>query len=475
MSGSEVSQQVGTPTAKRGTKRLSLHQFFGYGAGDTAYNLSFSLAISFLPIYWTDVALISPAIAGAIFLVMRFVDAFTDVLIGSVIDRTSTRLGKFRPYILFGSVPLIVVTVLAFAMPGSVHGTAWAVVWAAATYFLLGSVFCTLVNVSYGSLAAAMTDNRDERARLALFRTIGAAIMQIIVAVAITPMIEANQGDPEALQSSLIWTISLLGIAALALYLFLFLTSRENVERKQPKVNLRDALRTLRMNRALQMLGLISVVYLTGLFGFNGVLVYYARDIMGDARYLALFSVALHGMIILFGWAVPRMIRAVGKPRLLQCGGFFGIAGCIIFFVAPGGVVWIAFLGAVLVGVSSGLVNTLMWNLEADTVDYGEWRTGFRSEGSTYGVFSFMRKAAQALGGAAGVWVIGWFGYQGAAAVQTDAALFGIRAAAGVVPALLFFLAAVLMQFYPLSEAKFRTVQRELDGGGTEAAAANSG
>lgn len=456
-------QVPSTSTPARGTPRLATRQLFGYGAGDTAYNLTFSLAISFLPVYYTDVALISPAIVGVIFLVMRFVDAFTDILIGSVVDRTSTRMGKFRPYILFGSVPLILTTVLAFAMPGSLHGTGWAVVWAAVTYFLMGSVFATIVNIPYGSLASAMTDNPDERARLALFRTLGSAVMQVAVAVAISPVLQANEGDPEALQSSLIWTISLLGIAALGLYLFLFFTSRENVERKQKRVSLREALGTLRMNRALQMLGLVSVIYLVGLFGFIGVLVYYVRDILGDARYMAIFAVVLYGMIIAFGWAIPALIRRLGKPRLFQLGAVVGVVGSLLFLLAPDGVLWVGFVAAVLVGTSSGLVNTLMWNLEADSVDYGEWQSGLRTEGTTYAVFSFVRKLAQALGGAIGVWIIGWFGYQGGAEMQSDSALWGIRVATGAIPAVCFGIAAVLMIFYPLNDAKFRRIQAELD------------
>lgn len=198
--------------SQRGAKRLSARQFFAYGGGDTANNLAFSLALSFLPLYYTDVALISPATVGLIFLVMRFVDAITDILIGSLIDRTHTRFGKFRPWILAGSVPLVITAILAFSMPATLHGTTGAVVWAMITYFLMGSLFFTIVNIPFGSLAAAMTDNKDERAKLAVFRSIGAAIMQVTVAVAISPAIQANRGDPEALQSALTWTISLLGL-----------------------------------------------------------------------------------------------------------------------------------------------------------------------------------------------------------------------------------------------------------------------
>lgn len=446
----------------RGAKRLSLTQYFGYGAGDMANNLAFSLAITFLPLYYTDVAGISPGVVATIFLIMRFIDAFTDIVIGSVIDRTNTRWGKFRPYILFGSVPLVLTVILAFSMPGSLQGTTGAVVWASVTYFLMGSVAYTTVNIPYGSLAAAMTDNGEERSRLAVFRTVGSALMQITTALAISPALQANRGNPDALQSSLTTTVTLLGIVAVLLYAFLFLVSRENVERKIPRVGLKDSLRTLGANRALQALAVISIVYLTGVFGLSGMLAYYARDVLGNARYLAVFGPMLFGMILVFGWAIPRVARKVGKPRLFQIAALIGVVGSAILWLTPANSFGFAVVAFILVGTSSGVVNTLMWNMEADAVEYGEWKTGFRSEGTTYAVFSFMRKMAQALGGSLGLWIVGWFGYQGGVAVQSDEALQGIRVAAGLLPAACFLLAAVLVQFYPLTDERHKQILTDL-------------
>lgn len=450
------------PSSGRGARQLTTKQFFGYGAGDTANNLAFSLAISFLPIYYTDVALISPGIVGAIFLTMRFVDAITDVLLGTVVDRTNTRWGKFRPYILFASVPLVILAVLAFSIPSAFHATNWAVVWAVVTYFLMGSVAFTLVNIPYGSLAAAMTDNSQERSKLAVSRSIGAALMQVTVAVAISPALEANRGDPDALQSALTRTVGALGIVAILLYLFLFLTSRENVERSIPQVGFKDSLRTLGQNRALQALGGISVIYLTGLFGGIGILAYYTRDVMGDARYLGLFATILYGMVLIVGWFIPPLAAKFGKPRVFQIGGFLGALGALILWRVPSDLIVVAVIAVVFIGISSGLVNTLMWNMEADAVEYGEWKTGLRSEGTTYAIFSFVRKMAQALGGAVGIWIIGWFGYQGGQVVQSESAIEGIRLAMGLLPAVVFALAAVLMQFYPLTDDRHRQILLDL-------------
>ena len=197
---------------------------------------------------------------------MRFVGAFTDILIGSVIDRTNTRMGKFRPHIMVFCVPLVLSAVLAFS-PAGLRGTNGGLIWAVVTCFLLGSVFYTLVNIPYGSLAAAMTGNSQDRSKFALARTIGTGIMQIVTAVAISPAIQQFAGDPDGLQATLTRTIALLVI-----------TSRANVERRIAEVGLKESLQTLAANRALQTLAGISVVYLAGLFCVTGILIYYARD-----------------------------------------------------------------------------------------------------------------------------------------------------------------------------------------------------
>ncbi len=452
----------GLPAPERGASRLKPIQYIAYGGGDMANNLAFSLSISFLAVYYTDVALLAPATVGLIFLAMRFVDAFTDVIIGSVIDRTNTRMGKFRPYIMVFCVPLVLSAILAFSMPAGLRGTDGALIWAVVTYFLLGSVFYTLVNIPYGSLAAAMTDNSQDRSKLALARTLGSGIMQIVTAVAISPAMQQFVGDPDGLQAALTRTIALLGAGALVLYAFLVITSRENVERRVAKVSLKESFRTLAANRALQALAGISVVYLAGLFCLTGILIYYARDVLGDARYMIWFSPLMFGMIVVLGWSIPILSQRLGKPRVFQIAALVGVVGGLLMGLLGRDALAMAFVGVTLIGASSSFVNTLMWNMEADAVEYGEWKTGIRNEGTTYAIFSFVRKMAQALGGWAGLWLIGVFGYVPGAAAQPDSAITGISLAAGIVPAAFFLLSAILVQFYPLTDKRHAQILLDL-------------
>lgn len=460
MSSTQLTQPA--PPSASGARRLTFRNFLGYGAGDMANNLSFSLVLTFLPLYLTDVALISPATVASIFLIMRFIDAFTDLLIGAAVDRTKTRWGKFRPYILVFSVPLAIVAVLVFSMPRSLYGTSGAVVWASVTYFLLASVFFTLVNVPYGSLAAAMTQDNDERAKLATFRSVGAAIMQVITALAISPAIRANQGDPEALQRSLTITVTLLAVIAVALHVFLYLTTFEQVERPNSKVRFADAVRTLAGNRALLHLCLAAALFLTALFTQIGLIAYYVRDVYGDIGYTPVALTLIYGMVILLGPFVPKLIGTFGKRSVFVVSTLSGaVGGVVLYFAASGATVVVTF-GFFLLGICSGVCNLLMWNLEADTIDYGEWKRHERTEGTTYAVFSFTRKMGQSIGGAVGLWIIGMFGYVGGISEQSPEAIEGIRIATGLVPAALFVVTAIVMTRYPLTEKVLKSVVEEL-------------
>src|SRR6478752_6489783 len=168
-------------------KKLNKLSIVGYGAGDAANNLAFTTATMFLLVYYTDVAGISAAAAGTLLLVVRVFDAFADVFAGRIVDRTySKRFGKFRPFILFGSLPLLLLSVATFSVPQI--GESGMLLYAYLTYAALGLAY-SLVNIPYGSLAGAMTRNPSERAKLGTARTVGAAVVGAFIGIFIAPMI----------------------------------------------------------------------------------------------------------------------------------------------------------------------------------------------------------------------------------------------------------------------------------------------
>src|SRR5829696_4247678 len=440
--------------------RLGPLQYLGYAAGDAANNLAFSMTSMFLLVYYTDVAGISAAAAGTLFLLIRIWDGFADIFAGRTVDRTMTRWGKFRPFFLFGAAPLMLLAFATFTLPGVVNGSGLTLLVAYLTYGLLGLAY-SLVNIPYGSLASAMTQRPEERGRLASFRMIGTALTGILLAFVVAPQVKRYTGDPDGFQHSLAITMGVFAVVGFGLYMFLFATSRETVQRDVASVSMRQSFDTLRHNRPLVMLCVASLAFLTALFSLQTVQVYYARDVLGNANLLTLLTVLSVGSIFVIAPLIPRLVTAIGKKKAFLGFGVVGVAAGVGITLSPPSVVWVPLLFFALMGISTAGVNTLMWALEADTVEYGEWKTGVRTEGITYALFSFTRKLGQAVGGALAAFVIALGGYVGGVAAQSQSAVDAIRYASGFAPAIFILIGIAIFFRYPLTEQTFATMVAE--------------
>ncbi|MBA8989026.1 glucuronide carrier protein [Curtobacterium pusillum] len=436
--------------------KLSKTSIIGYGAGDAANNLAFTTATMFLLVYYTDVAGISAAAAGTLLLVVRVFDALADVFAGRIVDRTySKRFGKFRPFLMFGSVPLLLLTVATFSVPQI--GESGMLIYAYLTYAALGLAY-SLVNIPYGSLAGAMTQVGTERAKLASARSIGAAVTGAGLGIFLAPHIV-----PGADLQTLFTIVTLcFVVVGTAMYFFTALTAKERVQRTVAHVTMRQSFRTLKSNKPLLLLCLSSFVFLTGMLALSTVQLYYLRDVLGAVSLYPLIS--LIQLALTFGLAafMPKVVRAFGKKTAYIAGGAVMVIGGIVIMVAPQSMPAIGFTGLVVAYVGLVSVNMLVWALEADTVEYGEWKTGVRTEGITYALFSFTRKTGQAVGGALAAYALAWGGYSAGAATQSAHAEFGIRAATGLIPAVGALVAIAIMLLYPLTDKRHAQIVAEV-------------
>jgi glucuronide carrier protein len=441
--------------APRVTK-LRPGQYLGYAAGEVANNLTFQMVSAFVLIYYTDVAGISAAAAGTLLLLVRVWGGFTDLLAGRSVDKSSTRWGKFRPYLLFGPLPLLALLVAVFSIPAGL-GDGGKLAWAFASYALFSLAY-SFVNIPYGSLSAALTQEPEARAKLSSARAVSASLTILVIAAVVSPQI-AGASD---LQRSLTITTVIFAAIGLALYLWCFATSREAVRRDSDKVAMRDTVGMIARNRPLVLLCASSLLFLTGMFSLTTVAVFYARDVLGNADlYIVMTTVQTIAMVAAAAF-IPKVVETIGKKRAYILAGVVAAASAVAFALAPGSlpVVAIAFYG--VLGVGLGAINALIFALQADTVEYGEWRSGVRAEGASYSVLSFMRKAGQGIGGAAAAFTIGLGGYESGAPAQSDGAVTSIRIAAGIVPAVAVAAAVAVMFAYPLTETAFRKLVAEL-------------
>ncbi|WP_425862486.1 glucuronide transporter [Arthrobacter sp. TWP1-1] len=431
---------------------LSKISVLGYGAGDAANNLAFTTATMFLLVYYTDVAGISAAAAGTLLLVVRIFDAFADIFAGRMVDRTyHKKLGKFRPYIMFGSVPLLLLSVATFSIPQI--GESGMLLWAYISYALLGLAY-SFVNIPYGSLAGAMTQNAGERAKLASARTIGAVAVGSFLGIFIAPLMKGG----ENLQPLFTTLTVIFAVVGTGLYMFTVFSTKERVVREVSKVSMKQSVETLKGNKPLLLLCISSFLFLTGQLALGTVQIYYFRDVLHSLGLYAVMSII--NIFLTFGMAavLPRLVRAAGKKNIYMGGALLMAIGGLTVFLAPSSMVWLAFTGVVITQLGLLLVSMLVWALEADTVEYGEWKTGIRTEGITYALFSFTRKTGQAVGGALAAFALAWGGYTAGAAQQTEQAVLGIRAGAGLLPMVFAILALLVMIVYPLTDAKHKEI-----------------
>ncbi|MBB1516177.1 MFS transporter [Tessaracoccus sp. MC1679] len=389
---------------------------------------------------------------------------------GRIIDmKKPGRLGKFRPIILWFSVPLLVSSWMLYAakwiMPDA--STTAYTIYMYAFYILMGSVFYTAVNIAYGSMAPSLTQVPTERAKLASFRMYGAALMILALSWVIAPQIRANVGNADALQNSIAISVGILSIIGAGLYLFTVWGTKEQVARDPRPVTMKESFGSLAVNRPLQVLSVAAVFFLLGTTVMGTLGAYIAIYVQNDANYIAINQTAQVAALFLVGPIIPVLVRTMGKRLGYVVVASFMYIGALILWLAPLGTYpWLGSVAFFVMGIAMFGVNTLMWALEADCVEFGEWKIGQRTEGTTYAVFSFTRKMGQALGGFVGGWALGWAGFVAAEVAAggevSDEVAGNIRMWAAVFLIGSTLLTQLAMFFYPLTEKKYLEIVGEI-------------
>jgi glucuronide carrier protein len=431
-----------------------------YAMGDVANNVSFQMTSLFLMAYMTDIAGVPAAVAGTIYGVTKVWAGVTDLVAGNTVGRKETKWGRLRPWIVGVSPFLSISVVMLFSTPAGlspIATVAWILLFDAA--FQLCYSF---VNIPYGSLSAAMTENATDRSRLAGARAIASSVTGVLLAFVLAPQFEDTAADNIRLKFT-IATI-LLSVVALVLYWICFKGTKEVVPRSPGKLTLSTTLTMVRKNKPLLVLCLAALFLLGGSFTMNAVMMYYARDLLGSASNFTWLYLAQTIGTIGIASMVPAITVRFGKRIGYVALASVAVVGLVLIAVVPagGGGLPLALIAFLVYGVGFGGTNALMFSMQADTVDYGEWRTGTRAEGGSYSILSFVRKCGQGVGGFVGGAVIGAFGYAAGAQAQSTEAIQGIKVAAGWIPAGLCMIAALILLLYPLGADQHRAIVAEL-------------
>jgi len=440
------------------TDKLTLKEKLCFSSGEYASSMVWQTLMFFLPIFYTDTFGLPAATLATMFLVVRFFDAFTDPVVGMIADRTQSRWGRFRPYILIFAVPYGVGLVLMFSTPE--FSATGKVIYAYGTYSLMMLIY-TLISIPYNSMIGVVTPEPGERASLSSYKFIFAYLAGVSVQLLVIPMVRKfGEGDAaKGYQSSML----IFAVVAIVLFFLTFVYSRERVKPiSSEKSKVSEDLKDLLSNQPWMILFWVSLTSLVYIAIRSAVIAYFFKYNLQNESAAGLFM-ALGTACTLLGvlptkWLSERM----GKVVLYRvCFLLVTVSGACFVFFGPDQLLWI-YITQVISALAGGPLFPLLWSMIADTADYSEWKTGRRATGLAFSALTFSQKMGFSIGGGVVMLLLGRFGFE-ANVVQSTQSLLGIRLCLSIIPAAVSGLGFILLLFYNLDERRMEQITRDLE------------
>ncbi len=444
-------------TEEQTMQKLSVVEKVGYGLGDTATNLVWRTLMVFLPIFYTDVFGISAAAVGTLLLVCRFWDGITDFIMGLIADRTETRWGKFRPWVLWMALPFGIMTVLTFTTPDlSMTGK---LIYAYVTYSGLIVVF-TASNVPYSALMGVMSPDPDDRTSLSSYRFFFAFLGGLITQGLNIYLVEffGHGNQMRGYKDTMI----LFAALSVVFFLITFFTTKERV--KPPKnqhSSLKRDLADLVRNQPWVILFFLGIFFVTMTTLKQGATMYYFKYYVGTVHLATSFMIVGLLAAMLGAALTERLTRLLGRLGTMKASLLLAfLSSTLLFFVKPTGIAAI-FTLSTLTEFSTGPIVTLFFAMLADSADYSEWKTNRRATGLVFSAGTLSLKFGTGIAGALIGWVLTVFGYA-ANVSQSAHTLLGIRLLMGIFPAVVALLALGVFAFYRIDDAFLARIRDEL-------------
>ncbi len=451
-------------------ERVSLREKIGYGFGDAASSMFWKIFTFYLAIFYTDVFGISAAAAGTMFLVTRIWDTANDPIMGIIGDRTKSRWGKFRPYLLWIAFPFAIIGVLLFTTPD--FGTTGKLVYAYITYTLMMMAY-TAINVPYASLLGVMTANGNDRTTLASYRMTFAFGGSLLVLALYQPLVSLFQNAGVKTETSYQFTMVVIGAVAVLFFLLTFSWTRERIKPpKQQQQSLKEDVKNLMKN--IPWFVLLGAGVMTLIFNSvrDGVAVYYFKYYILDETAVALSKLTISYSTLYLGLGQAFNILGVimAKPISARIGKrktfMFAMLGAAVlsvffYFCNRDAVVYVYILQA-LVSFCAGIIFPLLWSMYADTADFSEWQTGRRATGLVFSASSMTQKLGWTLGGSITMWLLAFYGFK-ANVEQMPETINGIKYMFSIFPGIGALLSAFFIYFYKLDDKKMLRIEKDLE------------
>lgn len=434
-----------------------------YGLGDFGCNIIYTAMSAFLLFYYTDYAGVSAFAVGAIMMISRVFDGISDLIMGVIVDRTKSRFGKARPWLLRMCVPFAIAGVLLFSVPSTWSDTP-KLIYVFITYNLVSTVIYTAINVPYSALNALMTQDPYERSVLSIFRNLLATAGTLTINTFTLPLVEFFGDNPAA------WTKTFMvfGVFAIIAFMINFLGTKERVvsvsdmqNSEHKDVPFIAGVKALFVNKYWILMTLMLALFFL-MYAINGgSTVYYAKDILGDKDLVATINGIFNVVQILGMFFIAMLVKKYGKRNIFALGLVLDIVG-ILFLHYLHSEMWMIVVSSLIRGIGNACGGATMWAMVSDTIDYGEWKTGYRTEGLVNSACSFGWKIGNGLGSALLGLILEIGGYVGTAAVQSAEALEAIEFSFIWVPVMVYVSGLVIMYFFKLDK-EFPQIIKDLE------------
>jgi GPH family glycoside/pentoside/hexuronide:cation symporter len=435
-------------------RQVSLKERISYGLGDTASNLVFTMVSTYLMFFYTDVFGLNVAAVGTLFLVARVIDAFDGPIIGVLIDKTSTKWGKSRPYFLWLAIPFGVVAVLTFTAPDlSPSGK---LIYAYVTYIIMGVTY-SAINIPLSSILPSLTSNSQERTVVNAFRMVEANVGALIVNAALLPLV-AFFGNGNK-QHGFLYTMILFASIAVILFFITFANTRERVQVNGNKpIPFKEGIKAVKGNLPWWVMLIVNVLVYFALVVTAQSTIYYFTYNLKQVNLVPLLN-SLSILSIIGIIAVPFSAKKLGKRNTLLVGFIIACIGQgLVYLGAHTLTIPLIILGKVLSNLGLGLAMGLKFAMIADTVDYGEWRSGVRAQGLLMAASTFGVKFGMGIGGAIAAWILSLGGYV-ANKPQSSSALFAIEFNFVWIPIICYILGIIAVMFYRLEKVEAKMTE----------------
>ena len=458
--------------------KSKLIEKIGYGFGDMSSSMFWKIFSYYLPFFYSNIFGLSLIDAGVLVLVTRIWDAVSDPMMGVIADRTNTRWGKYRPFLLWVAPLFSICGILLFTTPDLNYGGK--LIWAYVTYILMMTVY-TGINVPYGAMLGVMTDDSNEKTVFSSFRMFfayGGSFISLFLWEPLTKFFGGENGYNEP--SGWFWSMVFISAACFVMFILCFLLTREHLKTVST-VSVGDDFRSLFANKPWWLL--IGAALCSNLFNTvrGATVAYFFQDIVGQGVYLSFFAFSFlfyAGLFLgvgevcnMIGVAscVPIANRLGKKTTFIVVNASLLVFSVLFFFipVSPAGF-WLMLIAQVVISVLTGIMSPLVWSMYADVSDYAELKFHTASTGLIFSSSSMAQKFGGAIGGAAVLWLLSGFGYVtdqaqlSAGVLQPDGALQCLWWLMSFIPAAVALLAVVVVWFYPLTTERIEEINAEL-------------